>query len=142
MEKQPIMALLRIAEYSKDVLCEIYDRVNSWQWDGRLGDMPEDFENLPDYNWKWYHRLLRRKSKMKYIHPICEAIRDLVGEKELLRYHHLHNLGSTNEEFEKFWAVCRIENATGMVLYPFKVPDNVSRDNSCNDSQEESHSSL
>jgi len=134
MEKQPREALLRIAELSKDELCEIYDNANSWKWDRRLGEMPEGFESLPNFNWKWYHSLFRRKSKEIYIGPVCEAISKIVGEKQLLKYHHLHNLGRSSEEFERFWNIQQIEKVTGILLYPFEIPNNVGRNNSSNNS--------
>lgn len=117
----PKEVLCKILELSMEELCEVYDSVNSWKWDERLGEMPENFESLPVYNTKWYHKLFKRKTRYDYVHPICEVIRMIAGDKELLRYHHIHNLNSTNEEFEKFWNRWELEKATGLVLQPFEV---------------------
>lgn len=139
--KQPEIALMRVATYEKEVLCEIYERTNSFQWDDRLGEKPEKFDVLPDYNSKWWH-IFRKETKWKFTHPICEAIRVLVGEKELLRYHHVHNLGRTDEEFEQFWNVWQIEKVTGKVLQPLKVPHNISRNDSGDNSEDKTQSSF
>lgn len=31
-------------------LCEIYENLNSWKWDKRVGDEPEGFNDMPKYN--------------------------------------------------------------------------------------------
>lgn len=31
------------------------------------------------------------------------AIRQRIGDKEILRYHHVHNLKKTDEDFEAWW---------------------------------------
>lgn len=131
--KQPDIALQKLALCNKEILCEIYQKVNSFQWDSRLGEKPEMFDSLPEFNWKWYH-IFRKETKWKYVRPICQAITAIVGEKELLRYHHIHNLGKTDEEFEQFWNIWQIERVTGKVLQPLKVPNNISRNNSSNNS--------
>lgn len=94
---------INLKSFSQDELCEIYHNVNEWRWDDRLGDKPEGFDSLPDFNWRLRHKIARRKTKEEIIGPVFREIKKLVPEKELLRHHHIVNLGRTNEEFEKWW---------------------------------------
>ena len=124
-------ALKKIPTFNQAELCEIYSNANSWGWDERLGEMPDEFYKLPEYNWKLLHMFIRRRTRYDYIHPICEAIRAIVGEKELLRYHNVHNLKRTNEEFEQTWNRWQAEKALGIVLYPPVEPNDVCGNDSC-----------
>lgn len=88
---------------SQEELIEIYDRLNKYEWDDRLGDKPEGWGQMPENHRHWYHRILRRRTKLDCIIPIMNYIKNRVGQKEVYRYHHLNNLHSTDEEFEKWW---------------------------------------
>lgn len=105
---------MELTGYNQSELCEIYNNLNSWKWDDRIGTKPKDFEKLPAYNGKWYHRLFRRKTKYEVLIPAMNLIKSLVSEKELLRYHHLNNLGSTNEAFEQWWKTGRLSFPNSM----------------------------
>ena len=93
-----------LKQYSQLELCEIYDTLQSWEWDERIGAKPQGFDELPNYNYKLRHKLLKPKTKEDYINPVIAAIEKTVPRKELFRYHHLHNLKRTNEEFERWWS--------------------------------------
>lgn len=93
-----------LKQYSQLELCEIYDVLQSWEWDERIGEKPQGFDELPNYNYKLRHKLLKRKTKEDYINPVIAAIEKTVPRKELFRYHHLHNLKRYNEEFEDWWS--------------------------------------
>lgn len=93
------LAVKKINILSVEELCEVYDKLNHWEWDGRLGEKPIGYDKL-----KWYHNGWRPiKTRFSYLRPICKKIEETVTEKELLRYHHIHNLHSTNEDFEMWW---------------------------------------
>ena len=94
-----------LKKYSQTELCEIYHQLNSWEWDDRLGEKPEGYDDLIGWRYKWYHVFTRPKTKYEVITPIINEIKMIVPRKELLRHHHLVNIGSTNEEFEKWWCI-------------------------------------
>lgn len=93
-----------LQEYTQRELCEISERLNSWEWDDRIGAKPENWDALPKYNRHWYHKLIKRKTKADYIDPVLSFIRMLVPEKELLRFHNVDVLHMTNENFEQWWS--------------------------------------
>lgn len=101
LDKEIEQRLLNLSEVE---LCQVYHSVNAWEWNDLLGPKPEGFDDLPLFNYKWYHEVFRRKAKETYTHPIYCAVSKLVPVKELMRYHHTHNLRSTNEEFERWWS--------------------------------------
>ena len=87
----------RLNGCSKKQLCEIYDNLNFWQWDSRLGSKPIDFDDMPN----------RDKSsnfqKYREIDPYMKAIEKMTTRKQRLKYHHLNNLGHSRLQFEKWW---------------------------------------
>lgn len=95
--------MMSLEGYTTEELCEIYENLNSWKWDDRIGRKPEGWDKFPKYNYHWYHKLIRRRTKMYYIEQPMEQIENVVPKKEILRYHNVHVLGETNEDFEKWW---------------------------------------
>lgn len=95
----------RLEEYPPKVLCEIYEKLNSWEWDERCGEEPEGWGEMPKYNRHWYHKLIKRKTKTDYIEPVLSFIRTLVPEKELLRFHNVEVLNIPTETFEQWWSI-------------------------------------
>lgn len=85
---------------SNKELAEIYNKLNNWQWDYRLGVKPENWDQLPDYKSKNVYSYL---TKYKISKPYVILIKKAIGEKECLRFHHIHNLGRTNFQFEIWW---------------------------------------
>lgn len=92
-----------LANYTQEELCQIYNNLNSWEWDDLIGEKPKGFDELPRYNIKFIHKVAKRKTKAEIINPIMQYIEMLVPWKERLRYHHVHNLNSSNEQFEIWW---------------------------------------
>lgn len=88
----------QLNKFTTEELCSIYNNLNYWKWDERLGRKPDNFEHLPDYQKKRYGI-----SKDTYITPIIKEIRRRVSEHDLLRFHHINNLGRTEKEFEEWW---------------------------------------
>lgn len=60
-------------------------------------DLPGKPDNLDTYLWD-------EPTRYEAIRPIIEEIKRRIGDKEILRYHHLHNLGKSNEDFETWWS--------------------------------------
>ena len=67
-------------------LVEMADELNHGGWPKELGIAPEDTAERNE----------ARKDVMAWIEVEC-------GNKALLRYHHLHNLLRTEQEFEDWW---------------------------------------
>lgn len=100
-------AIEKIKGLTDEELCEIYHVINKFEWDKRLGDIPEGFERLEDCK----KTILKRRTRSDYLMPICAYIESVVTRKELLKYHHIHNLHKTNEEFEDWWrGYCQLMN--------------------------------
>lgn len=85
-------------QYSNDELCEIYNNLNHWKWDERLGEIPNGFYDLPNFLKRPYG-----ECKQRYISPFMREIERVVSQHDLLRYHHICNLERTEEEFEQWW---------------------------------------
>lgn len=96
-------AHMDITKLTQEQLCEAYSIMNSWGWYDDLGEKPPGFDNMIRYRRTIFEKLFRVPAREDYISPLMRAIERVVPEKELLRYHHIHNLGRTNEEFETFW---------------------------------------
>lgn len=61
--------------------------LNKWTWPDDLPGKPENFDTFQG----------------DAIAPIMKEIKQRIGDKEILRYHHLHNLKRSNEDFETWW---------------------------------------
>jgi hypothetical protein len=76
-----------------EVLARYWNEFNCWSWPEELLSLkPEGYDDMP------------LSERHIIIRPAMHAISDKVPEKELLRYHHLHNLSRTETEFEAWWA--------------------------------------
>ena len=88
----------------------IYSNLNSWRWDDHLGEKPTDWDDMPWYKdkkilfYNTYEDDPKVRTRYKIIEPINKYIESEIGSKEILRYHHLHNCGRTNQQFEEWWA--------------------------------------
>lgn len=96
LEKQIVSSVN--LDHSTDVLAEIYNILNSFGWDDRLGDKPRGYDELPDSKMK-----IKKGTKREYISPINYEIDRRIGRKEWLRWHHKNNLNRTDDEFEAWW---------------------------------------
>ncbi len=96
----------RLKEYSIEELCEIYDNVNRFRWDERIGEKPEEFDNLPKYNIHWWHKLMRRKTKAYYLDPVFYTLKCMLPQKVYLHWANVEKSRTmTEEEFQQFWKV-------------------------------------
>ena len=114
MQQETISQIVRRAKQKLFQIPEsewpsIYDTLNGWGWDGRLGYKPSDWEEMEDFKTKkflWiqtYSPDRKARTRHSVVAPIVESIRNVVGEKALMRYHHTHNLGRTDQQFEDWW---------------------------------------
>lgn len=114
-----MMEKIDITGFSQEELCEAYSVLNSWEWYDGFGNKPDGFDDMPQYRQTVKEKLFHRPARTDYIDPYFKAISDSVPEKELLRYHHIHNLGHTNEEFESWWYAKRKRITGGRELKGF-----------------------
>lgn len=81
--------------------------LNGWKWPDDLPGKPLGFDMMPAYLYSGECKI----SQYAIISPLCALIAVLIGEKEILRWHQVHNLGRTDEEFEvwlyehPYWSV-------------------------------------
>lgn len=78
-------------ELPREKLLEIHDNLNKWQWDESIGEVPKNWESMTI------------EDKHAVVRDWMDLIKCRVSYKEILRYHHLHNLGSTESEYEDWW---------------------------------------
>lgn len=90
-----------LKEVKTEKLAEWWDAFSSWEY-------PEDFPISKPDNWDGlepYSSNTGRQTKYRIITPYMSAIVRIIGRKECMRYHHLHNLGMSNFQFEVWWAL-------------------------------------
>ncbi len=92
-----------ITKFSQEELCKAWDILSGWEWYEGFGEKPKDFDKMIPYRRTLLEKIFHAPARDDYISPLCRAIENVVPRKELLRYHNIHNLGKTNEEFETFW---------------------------------------
>ena len=107
--------------FSKQELIEIGDKLNHWQWDERLGPSPHGWDSMPNiaksFTGRW--RPFRKTSPNKYdtMRPLVREINWYVSTYDFLKFHWLHNLGKTEQEFIE-WYLGRLGDA---VLQPWRI---------------------
>ena len=84
MEKQ-------LSRIPKERLLEIDDQLNRWVWPQEFGEAPDGWESMSC------------AEKYRHIRDWCELLESEIPAKERLRYHHIHNLHSTELQFEDWW---------------------------------------
>lgn len=81
-----------------ETLARWWNQFNHWDWPPELADLkppePLSRDHEEKITLKEYH----------LIWPIMRAIEEKITFKECLRWAHTHNLGSTDAEFEQWWA--------------------------------------
>jgi len=87
-----------------EMLCKISNDLNSWKWPVELGEEPNGWGNLLDYD-KTHTKI----TKSEIIRPFIVFIESIVGKKEILRHHWIYGLKRTNEQFENWWSNRKIE---------------------------------
>ena len=95
---------LQLDEVNKIKLAEWEDIFNSWGWPSDfVVKKPVDWDSIPTYS-------SDEKIKTKYwlSKPYIDTILSIIGEKESLRYYHIHNLKMNNIQFEIWWVTRKI----------------------------------
>lgn len=72
------MRLDGLYAFSNPDLRDIYKKLNNWKWDSRLGEKPDNWDNLPHYSPD-----INKTSKTMYVTPILNRIALLLGEDNL-----------------------------------------------------------
>ncbi len=99
---------------SKQDLIEVYDNINNWKWDSRLGEEPNNWNELPDYIWVNHHN---HPTKRDIVKPITNFIQQKISEKDLLKYHHINNCDMTEWQHEIWWIKEQISKFFGIGFY-------------------------
>lgn len=99
-----------INDLTYDQMVEVESDLNEWKWNSLLGEAPEGFDMLPDYESKWYkctwmyRKMFKNRTKSDYTRPIREFISGFITERDRLYYHNVvKHKNMTEKEFEKFW---------------------------------------
>lgn len=86
------------------VLAEWWNILNSWEWPDDLPGKPSNWNDLAFAYPPGHPNPSHYQCKLNWIAPIQAVIKDTIGFKECLRYHHIHNLARTDQQFEEWWA--------------------------------------
>lgn len=90
-EKAVWKIIRRLDDMSNNDLARIGDALNGYEWPDDLPGKPEGWEEM------------NFDERDPWVEPILHSIKDQLGQKALLRYHHKVNLGKTDQEFEDWW---------------------------------------
>jgi len=103
-------ATIELNKVPENEWMSIYDNLNDWTWDDRLGEKPDDWDTMRHVKYRkilWHTSFYfvnhKARTLCNIICPIQDYVESCVGKKAILRYHHIHNLGRTNQEFEDWW---------------------------------------
>lgn len=91
--------------------------LNEWEWPEDMPNKPPGFSELPWYYFLDDPRRGNLLTRMDYIEPLTRAIAGRIGEKEVMRHHHLYNLHLTNEQFEHWWSLDSSGDEEGALEY-------------------------
>ena len=111
-----------VKKYTYAQLIEIYDTVNHWNWHELLGEKPKCYDDMLDFHMNENYTL---PTKSKILRPIIKGIKEVVKEKDLLKYHHINNLNSTEIEFTKWWYKRKIQKMLGIGFYSKKMRNKI-----------------
>ncbi len=93
----------RLKLLSKEELLEIYDKLNTFEWDGRIGEEPEGFADMP------IHDNTSLFCKHKTLSPYMKKIEELTTEKDRFKFHHVNNLNRGRLRFQWWWLKRRLK---------------------------------
>lgn len=75
----------------RQLIPEVEDSLNNGKWHSALGDKPDEWDRMG-------YEVRREVTRTIY-----QCVQARGSKKEFLRYHHIHNLGETAEQFEDWW---------------------------------------
>jgi hypothetical protein len=85
----------------KQTLLRWGSTLNVWEWPEDMCPKPERYDELPTHLRPGHPQ--RRYTKHELINPIVFVLHTMTTERERLHYHHINNLGKTDEQFEEWW---------------------------------------
>ena len=102
MADQTVIANLN--NISKAQWPSIYYNLNRWEWDDRLGDKPDNWDNMPEFYRGCFAPIKNAFLNTRYetLKPIMHYIRLCTGERELLHYNNVVILEKTEDEFREW----------------------------------------
>ena len=99
-----------INDLTYEQMVEVESDLNELKWNSLLGEAPDGFDMLQDYESKWYKRtllyrkLFKSRTKSDYINPIRDYVSGFITERDRMHYHNvIKHENMTEKEFEKFW---------------------------------------
>lgn len=108
-----------IKKLSKQDKIEIYNKLNCWDWDDRLGCKPDNWDDIPDFMLNDQYKLT---TKYKIVSPIIKEIEEVVKEKEMLKYWNVDiRKAMTDFKFEVWWIKRKIRKMFGLGIYSKKT---------------------
>lgn len=77
-----------------------YCRLNGWEWDSIVGEKPEGFDSMPNYDHRKFRRFRKKiKTKYEYLTPVMKQIERIIGEPNTSRCWWIFVLGRTEQEW-------------------------------------------
>ena len=87
-----------------DKIARWHNTLNSWEWPDDLPGKPEGWDSLSRFrSQKEREDGIIVITKYHLSAGLMDWFKQLIGNKECLRWHHINNLRRTNEEFEKWF---------------------------------------
>jgi hypothetical protein len=104
-------------KYSKQDLIEIYHNIGCWKWDNRLGKIPDNWNDIPNFMLSDQYKL---PTKFETTEPIIKYISSKVKEKEIMKYWHINYCNMTKFQHEIYWIKRCILKYFGIGFYSKK----------------------
>ena len=95
--------MIDLSKYDTETLARWACELNAWNYPDDMPNKPKNWEKLIRF---YKFNDIRRffiKTKSSVISPYMRAIKDKIGNKEILRWHHINNLMRTDKQFEEWW---------------------------------------
>lgn len=99
------MYIGKLKELTRQDMIEIRRKINCYEWDERLGEKPDGWDDMPDFVLSKQHKI---PAKTDIVRPIMKEIEKSISEKQLMKYWHIAELGSTKLQYELWWAKRKI----------------------------------
>jgi len=108
---------MELADIKTEKLAEWENIFNSWGW-------PKDFIYPSPYDWddlKNYDQNKDIRTKYSESFKYIEWIESIIGEKEFLRWAHLHDFNIKNWQFEIWWFIRGVNSLINKVFPNFYI---------------------
>ena len=91
-----------MGETTTEILARWWCTLNRFEFPADMPNKPKGWDTAPNFV-KLSDRIEDSIPKTAYIRPLHNAIELIIGEKEVLRWNLINNMGKTNDEFESWW---------------------------------------